>query len=152
MLIKTVPGKLQLGAKQAILVGTILRSRISKGESLSLIGPETNILFEAGEAPAVVESDKQVTLTVNTQIVEELVQNLRPVEGTFEIASLDHMLVQIVKTEIKTRKGTLSKRLDDAPQIQSDPTLTSDCAGRRNQTCLPLHLPHGTRSPPCASI
>jgi len=107
MLIKTVPAKLQLGAKQAVLVGSILRSRISKGESLSLIGPDTNILFEAGEAPAVVESDKQVTLTVNTQIVEELVQNLRPVEGTFEIASLDHMLVQIVRTEIKDQEGNI---------------------------------------------
>ncbi|WP_339306356.1 suppressor of fused domain protein [Paenibacillus sp. FSL R5-0519] len=111
MLIKTVPGKLQLGAKQAVLVGTILRSRIPKGESLSLIGPETNILFEAGEAPAVMESDKQVTLTVNTQIVEELVQNLRPVEGTFEIASLDHMLVQIVKTEIKNQEGHVIKTI-----------------------------------------
>ncbi|WP_145323616.1 suppressor of fused domain protein [Paenibacillus xylanexedens] len=102
---KTVPAKLQLGAKQAVLVGTILRSRISKGASLSLIGPDTNILFEAGEQPAVLESDRQITLTVNTQIVEELAQNLRPVEGTFEMVSLDHIIVQIVKTEIKNQEG-----------------------------------------------
>lgn len=102
---KAVPAKLQLGAKQAVLVGTILRSRISKGASLSLIGPDTTILFEAGEAPAVVESDKQITLTVNTQIVEELAQNLRPVEGTFEIALLEHMIVQIIRTEIKDQEG-----------------------------------------------
>ncbi|WP_458123603.1 suppressor of fused domain protein [Paenibacillus sp. Z3-2] len=102
---KTVPAKLQLGAKQAVLIGNILRSRISKGESLSLIGPDINILFEAGEYPAVSESDRQITLTVNTQIVEELAQNLRPIEGTFEIISLDHLLVQIVKTEIKNQEG-----------------------------------------------
>ncbi|MGN7414039.1 suppressor of fused domain protein [Paenibacillus sp. SAF-068] len=107
LLQKSVPAKLQLGAKQAALVGTILRSRISKGESLSLIGPDINILFEAGEVPAVLESDKQITVTVNTQIVEELAQNLRPAEGTFQITSLDHMLVQIVKTEIKDQEGNI---------------------------------------------
>lgn len=111
MLIKTVPGKLQLGAKQAVLVGTILRSRISKGTSLSLIGPDTTILFEAGEHPAVLESDRQVTLTVNEKIVEDLTENLRPVEGTFEITSLDHMLVQIVKTEIKNQEGQVIKTI-----------------------------------------
>ncbi|MCP1185966.1 suppressor of fused domain protein [Paenibacillus sp. 1781tsa1] len=111
MLIKTVPGKLQLGAKQAVLVGTILRSRISKGASLSLIGPDTTILFEAGEHPAVLESDRQVTLTVNEQIVEELAENLQPIEGTFEITSLEHMLVQIVKTEIKNQEGQVIKTI-----------------------------------------
>ncbi|MEK3777408.1 suppressor of fused domain protein [Paenibacillus sp. FSL K6-4396] len=111
MLIKTVPGKLQLGAKQAVLVGTILRSRISKGTSLSLIGPDTTILFEAGEHPAVLESDRQVTLTVNEKIVEDLAENLRPVEGTFEITSMDHMLVQIVKTEIKNQEGQVIKTI-----------------------------------------
>ncbi|WP_419889634.1 suppressor of fused domain protein [Paenibacillus xylanexedens] len=105
LLQKSVPAKLQLGAKQAVLVGTILRSRISKGASLSLIGPDTNILFEAGEQPAVLELDRQVTLTVNKQIVEQLAENLRPVEGTFEITSLDHIIVQIVRTEIKDREG-----------------------------------------------
>ncbi|WP_339310287.1 suppressor of fused domain protein [Paenibacillus sp. FSL k6-2145] len=105
LLQKAIPAKLQLGAKQAVLVGTILRSRISKGASLSLIGPDTNILFEAGEQPAVLESDRQVTLTVNKQIVEELAKNLRPVEGTFEITSLDHIIIQIVRTEIKDQEG-----------------------------------------------
>lgn len=105
LLQKAIPAKLQLGAKQAVLVGTILRSRISKGASLSLIGPDTNILFEAGEQPAVLESDRQVTLTVNKQIVEELEKNLRPIEGRFEITSLDHILVQIVRTEIKDQEG-----------------------------------------------
>ncbi|WP_145149899.1 suppressor of fused domain protein [Paenibacillus xylanexedens] len=111
MLQKTVPAKLQLGANQAVLIGNILRSRMAKGESLSLIGPDVNIMFKAGEQPASLESDRLITLTVNKQVVEELAQNLRPVEGTFVITSLDHLLVQIVKTEIKDQEGHVIKTI-----------------------------------------
>lgn len=102
---KNVPAELQIGAKQAQIIGKILRSRFSKGAPLSLIGSGVNITFEAGGTPSFSEDSNQIKVIVHEQAVLELVANLRPVEQTFEIASLPGILFRIARTEITDQDG-----------------------------------------------
>ncbi|WP_339273995.1 suppressor of fused domain protein [Paenibacillus sp. FSL W8-0426] len=105
MLQKNIPAELQLGAKQAGLIGKILHSRISKKAPLSLIGPDLNVTFEAGEDASIHEDEGRITITVHEQAVAELCEQLRPKARTFELASLPGILFRIEPTEIKDQEG-----------------------------------------------
>ncbi|MEK4437535.1 suppressor of fused domain protein [Paenibacillus sp. FSL K6-2862] len=105
LLQKNVPAELQLGAKQAVLIGKILRSRIAKGAPLSLVGSGVNITFEAGENASFHEEETKINVTVNEQTVNELTAHLKPSEMTFELPSLPGLLIRIVRTEITDQEG-----------------------------------------------
>jgi hypothetical protein len=111
LLQKNIPAKLQLGAQQATLLASILRSRIAKKATLSLIGPNINIVFEAGEHPSLVETEREVRLTVNQQAVLEITEQLRPQAGSFQVPSLDKLLIEIVPTQIKDQEGNVIKTI-----------------------------------------
>lgn len=111
MLMKNIPAKLQIGAKQVTLLSSILRSRIAKNATLSLIGPNINIVFEAGELPSLVETDREVRLVVNQEAVNEITGQLRPQAGSFEVASLDKLRIEIVPTQITDQEGNVIKTI-----------------------------------------
>lgn len=111
LLQKNVPAKLVLGAQQATLLSSILRSRIAKKATLSLIGPEVNIVFEAGDQPSVVETEREVRLTVNQQAVDELAGQLRPQASFFELPSVNKLQIEIVPTQIKDQEGNVIKTI-----------------------------------------
>lgn len=111
LLQKNIPARLQLGAQQTTLLGSILRSRIAKKATLSLIGPDINIVFEAGDLPSLVETEREVRLTVNQQALNEIVEQLRPQASSFQIPSLDKLLIEIVPTQIKDQEGNVIKTI-----------------------------------------
>ncbi|MGQ8872660.1 suppressor of fused domain protein [Paenibacillus sp. TSA_86.1] len=111
LLQKNMPAKLQLGAKQTTLLSSILRSRIAKKATLSLIGPDVNIVLEAGDQPSLLEADREVRLTVNLQAVEEIASKLRPQAGSFEVTSLDKLQIEILPTHIKDQEGNVIKTI-----------------------------------------
>lgn len=98
---------LQVGAKQARLIGRILRSRTAKGDPLSLIGPNVNITFKAGDEPSLQENENNVTLTVNDAAVVELMEKLKPKAQTFEFNTLPGITFRIVRTEITDPDGNI---------------------------------------------
>lgn len=111
LLQKSIPAKLRFGAKQTALLGSILRSRIAKKRSLSLIGPDVRIIFEPGNQPSLTETEQEVKLIVNQQAVDEITGQLRPQAGSFEVPSLDKLVIEVVPTQITDQEGNVIKTI-----------------------------------------
>ncbi|MFB5675860.1 suppressor of fused domain protein [Paenibacillus terreus] len=104
-LFKKSSSTLTLGAKQAGIIGSLLRGRILKGKKLSLSGPSIRVVFEPGESPAWETQEGEVRIMLNGPVVDELASKLIPQAGVFEVSFLTGVLFQIVKTEIKDHEG-----------------------------------------------
>lgn len=101
------PDTLKLGAKQAEIVGKILRGRILKDKSLVLAGPEIRIVFEPGEQPGCSTEDNEISIALNEAAVSELSQSLVPKVCTFELSSFPGLAIQVMKTYIKDQEGNV---------------------------------------------
>ncbi len=99
--------KLTLGAKQAEIIGKLLRGRILKGKSLTLVGREIRIVFEPAEQCGYNVEEADVTITLNDKAVMELNQSLLPQEQEFEVSSIPGLSIQIAKTYIKDQQGNV---------------------------------------------
>ncbi|MCR8853541.1 suppressor of fused domain protein [Lysinibacillus fusiformis] len=102
---------IQLGAKQADVIGKLLRGRIVKDKNLSLVGQELTIVFKPDNIVGYRENEQEITITLNKEAVEELSQNLVPQEKQFAISSLDGVSFQIMKTHIKNQEGAVVKTI-----------------------------------------
>lgn len=108
-LFKNTPSTLSLGAKQAEVIGKILRSRIKKGESLSLLGPDVRVVFEAGEKPECIPGEDVIRIIIDDSTAVALSKQLLPKESSFEIPSLKGIAINIVKTNITDSEGNVVK-------------------------------------------
>ncbi|MEQ6353428.1 suppressor of fused domain protein [Lysinibacillus sp. M3] len=99
--------KLTLGAKQAGIIGKLLRGRILKEKSLTLVSQEFRVVFEPGEKCGYNVEETDVTITLNDKAVMELHQSLMPQEQEFEISSIPGLSIQIAKTTIKDQQGNV---------------------------------------------
>ncbi|WP_249659611.1 suppressor of fused domain protein [Lysinibacillus fusiformis] len=102
---------IQLGAKQADVIGKLLRGRIIKERNLSLVGQDLTIVFKPDLQVGYQENEQEITITLNKEAVEELSQNLVPQEKQFAISSLEGVSVQIMKTHIKNQEGAVVKTI-----------------------------------------
>ncbi|WP_438498073.1 suppressor of fused domain protein [Paenibacillus sp. IHBB 3054] len=98
---------LTIGAKQAEVVGKLLRGRILKKRNLTLSGPETRIVFEPGEAREVQEQEDSVTFKLDPAAATAIAQLLTPVAGTFAVPAWPELIVSIVPTHIKDIEGNI---------------------------------------------
>ncbi|GGF67323.1 hypothetical protein GCM10010912_10360 [Paenibacillus albidus] len=98
---------LQLGAKQAEIVGKLLRGRITKGRNLSLVSSGIRVVFEPGERAEIAESENEIILRLDQQTVSELTPRFRPAAGTFAVPSLNGISFRIVRTNIKDSEGNI---------------------------------------------
>ncbi|GAA0133926.1 hypothetical protein YSY43_07660 [Paenibacillus sp. YSY-4.3] len=101
------PDIVKLGAKQAEIVGKLLRGRILKDKSLVLAGQEIRIVFEPGEQPGCSAEDDKISIVLNEAAAAELSQGLVPEAGAFELTALPGLVVQIVQTHIKDQEGNV---------------------------------------------
>ncbi|MGE7111877.1 suppressor of fused domain protein [Lysinibacillus sp. NPDC047702] len=102
---------IQLGAKQADVISKLLRGRILKGRSLSLVGQNITIMFKAADQVGYHEDGQEITITLNRAAVDELSQKLVPQESQFELTSLAGVSFQILKTHIKNQEGAVVKTI-----------------------------------------
>ncbi len=105
------PDMLKLGAKQAGIIGKLLRGRILKGKSLSLVGPEIRLVFEPGEKAGYAMQENEVRITLDALTAAEFSRSLLPREIIFEVSSLQGIAIQIVKTNIKDNEGNVVKTI-----------------------------------------
>ncbi len=99
--------KLTLGAKQSGIIGKLLRGRILKEKSLTLVSQEFRVVFEPGEKCGYNVEETDVTITLNDKAVMELHQSLMPQEQEFEVSSIPGLSIQIAKTYIKDQQGNV---------------------------------------------
>lgn len=108
-LLKKTPSTVRLGAKQAEVIGKVLRGRIQKGESLSLVGPDIRVVFEAGEKPECMPGEDVIRFIVDDSTAVALSRQLIPKESSFEIPSMKGIAINIVKTNITDSEGNVVK-------------------------------------------
>ncbi|MGW8824015.1 suppressor of fused domain protein [Paenibacillus lautus] len=101
------PAALQIGAKQAGIIGKLLQGRILKEKSLSLVGPEVRVVFEPGNEIRWTAEDGDVTLILDDRTAGEFSSRLVPQVSTFELSGLPGIRIDIVKTEIKDQEGNV---------------------------------------------
>lgn len=106
-LFSKTPSILSLGAKQAGIIGKLLRGRILKGKSLTLVGPEIRAVFEPGTQAECHFQDDEVRMTLNEQTAAEVCRYLLPKESTFELSAIRGTAIQIVPTHIKDQEGNI---------------------------------------------
>ncbi|MCE0448336.1 suppressor of fused domain protein [Brevibacillus sp. AF8] len=107
--LKKAPSTLSLGAKQAEVIGKILRGRMRKGESLSLLGPDVRIVFESGANPECIPGEDVIRFVLDDATTIALTKQLLPKESSFEIPSLKGIAINIVKTNITDSEGNVVK-------------------------------------------
>lgn len=106
-LLGKTPAALILGAKQAGIVGKLLRGRILKGRDLTLLGQGIRVVMEPGEQAGFEAGEDEVVLRLDEASVGELVEKLQPKEAELKPASLKGMVIQVVKTDIKDQEGNV---------------------------------------------
>ncbi|EON70719.1 suppressor of fused domain protein [Lysinibacillus sphaericus] len=103
------PATLQLGAKQAEIIGKMLRGRIMKGKTLSLVGSDVRVVFEPGDKPACIPGDDEIRFVLDNVTASEFSTRLLPKEDVFEISTLKGITIQIIKTNITDNEGNVVK-------------------------------------------
>lgn len=101
------PATLRLGAKQAGIIGKLLRGRIMKGKSLTLVGPEIRAVLEPGNQAEYLEQDNEVRMALDEQTAAELSRKLIPQAQMVELDALKGVAIQIVPTHIKDNEGNV---------------------------------------------
>ncbi|MGN7763790.1 suppressor of fused domain protein [Paenibacillus sp. 22594] len=102
---------LQLGAKQAEIVGKLLRGRLLKGRTLTLAGPEVTVSFETGRARSIEIHKENVVLKLDEAASEAISEILRPVAGLYHLSDWPEFAVRIVPTHITDNEGTVVKTI-----------------------------------------
>ena len=101
------PATLQIGAKQAEIIGKLLQGRILKDKKLSLVGSDVRVVFEPGEESRWTAEDGDVTLVVDDRTAGEFSSRLLPQVSTFELSGLQGIRIEVLKTEIKDQEGNV---------------------------------------------
>ncbi|MFD2130847.1 suppressor of fused domain protein [Pseudogracilibacillus auburnensis] len=102
---KRIPAMMTIGAKQAVIIGKVLKGRQVKEEPLRLVSNEVTVVFSFSDQPQLIEDSLEIQL--NKKAVEELIEQLQPIEKEFSIPSLENIAFKIVKTEVKDSEGKI---------------------------------------------
>lgn len=105
------PSILTIGAKQADIIGKLLRGRLLKNRKLTLSGPESRIVFEAGEQSGYSAGDDEVRIVLDEHTVTEMSNKLRPKQSEFNVSAKDRFTVRIVQTNITDQDGRVVKTI-----------------------------------------
>lgn len=103
------PSVVKMGAKQAGIIAKLLLGRILKGRSLTLVGPDTRVVFEPGQKPELKAEGGEVRIALDDQAASELSRSLAPKESVVPLPSVKGAAIQIVKTQIKDSDGNVVK-------------------------------------------
>ncbi|MFP4975793.1 suppressor of fused domain protein [Paenibacillus sp. CN-4] len=104
-------GELRLGAKQAEIVGKLLRGRLLKGKTLALASRDIHVTLQPGEQASVTESEDGIVLTLDNGAAAALSSRLRPVAESFTLAELPGAAIRILPTYIKDTEGNVVKTI-----------------------------------------
>ncbi|SES28543.1 Suppressor of fused protein (SUFU) [Gracilibacillus ureilyticus] len=104
---KNLPATVQIGAKQANIIGKVIKGRAVKNEPLRLVSNEATVVFRFGDHPDVVEKEDALEIILNKKAVEELAEQLQPAVKEFTIPSLNSVIFEIVKTDIRDSEGNV---------------------------------------------
>ncbi len=102
---------LQLGAKQAEIVGKLLRGRLLKGRTLTLAGPEISVSFETGDTPGFEIRGELIILKLDEAAGAALSEIFRPSAGLYSLPFWPELAVRIVPTHITDNEGTIVKTI-----------------------------------------
>lgn len=105
------PSILTIGAKQAEIIGKLLRGRLLKDKELTLAGPNNRIILERGEQSNYTEEADAVRIVLHDRAVEEMGKRLLPKQCEFEVPIKDGMTVRIVQTMITDQEGHVVKTI-----------------------------------------
>lgn len=106
-LLGSKPAVLQVGAKQADIIGKLLRGRLLKGKSLSLSSRGVQVSLKFGEKSGYVESDNSIAITLNEPTIIALAPHFQPQAGTFVLPTFKDIAFQIVQTEIRDQDSRI---------------------------------------------
>lgn len=102
---------LQLGAKQAEIVGKLLHGRLLKGRTLTLAGPEVTVSFETSVTRSIEIQNDNVVLKLDEAVSEAISEILRPVAGLYRLTDWPEFAVRIVPTHITDHEGIVVKTI-----------------------------------------
>ncbi|OWA36928.1 branched-chain alpha-keto acid dehydrogenase subunit E2 [Saccharibacillus sp. O16] len=98
---------LELGAKQAEVLGRMLSARLVHDRQLTLIGPDTRVELIPDVQNRTAQIDDGLQLYLNADAVSELTHKLKPQETEFTLAVLPTLSVRIVKTYLRDSEGNI---------------------------------------------
>lgn len=101
------PAKLLIGAKQAAIIGKLVQGRTLKRKELTLVGSEVRIVIQSSDHTSYETIEDGVQLFVDDRTAAELSAKLEPKAGVIELVSMQDIVVQIEKTEIKDQEGNV---------------------------------------------
>ncbi|MEK4031326.1 suppressor of fused domain protein [Pseudobacillus sp. FSL P4-0506] len=104
-LFKRLPATVTFGAKQANTIGKVLQGRAVKKEPLRLVSNEAKVVFLFGDQPQVTEKEGYMEIMLNEKAMKELTEQLQPCVKKFSIPSLESVVFEIVKTDVKDSEG-----------------------------------------------
>lgn len=97
-----------VGANAADRIGRVLAARLPFGHGMFLQARESAISFRPGDRFAVTDNgDGLVALDVPPAVLAELTDVLRPVAGTYRLASAPELVVEIVTSRIRDQEGNV---------------------------------------------
>ncbi len=105
------PSILTIGAKQAEIIGKLIRGRLLKDRQLTLVGPDVRVVFEGGEQSAYSEKPDEVRIRLDDHTVAEMSKKLLPKQSEFEVPVKDGMTLRIVQTKITDQEGNVVKTI-----------------------------------------
>ncbi len=101
------PAVLTIGAKQAGTISKLLRGRLLKNKTLSLINREKRVFLQAGDSSVIEEGEEGVTITLDSATITELSILLEPKQKTLSLTGLKELQIAIAVTEIKDNEGNV---------------------------------------------
>lgn len=109
--LRKTPSMLTIGAKQAEIIGKLLRGRLLKGKELTLSGAGIRVRFAPGEQSGFEQSEDLIRITLNEEAVGVMSENLLPKHGEFEVPVKDRLRVNIAKTTITDQEGNIVRTI-----------------------------------------
>jgi hypothetical protein len=96
------------GANAAERISRVLQARLPFGRGLLLQAQDSGVAFRPGEHVTITDAGNGL-LEIQTPpaMLQELTHVLRPVAGTYRLASIPELAVQIIKSQIRDREGAV---------------------------------------------
>ena len=102
---------LMIGAKQAEIIGKLLRGRLLKDRVPTLAGSDIRVVFEKGNQSGYSVEDNQVRIVLDKSTVIHLSKKLIPKMTEFEVLPKNQLTLRIAKTMITDQKGNVVRTI-----------------------------------------
>ncbi|MFC8618595.1 suppressor of fused domain protein [Micromonospora purpureochromogenes] len=97
-----------VGANAAERIGRVLRARLPFGRGLLIEAQNGSVGFRPGEQVTVTDAgDGFLEIELPPAVLPELIQVLRPVAGTYHLASAPELVVEIARSQIRDQEGAV---------------------------------------------